>query len=552
MSCISYEVHDLVQSLSHQSGNDMLIKLKDHVVPRLLENIKSFIISDHHFESSATMTEDQLVKLLGVLLVNLHYLPKVRAELLWPSRTQYELLQNVFGNLRDFHGLKVNRCIERKTIEYFLPQFQLMAERVGHFCFVLLSYQLNKTDEKDEDGLAKTDKKNEEYELPSQFHSSPSTFEDNSDFSRGHYSSWQIVCSLGTYWSTYQRGNLEENSRNEENMKETSSASLDLLEDIDVLKEDLKNVFLKVHADSSQLCFPMAQEKISKNTSTIFANSPNKPVENKSAIAGKIIVGYKEETEWIIQKLTSGPSELDTISIVRMLGLGKTTLAYKVYTEKAVVDHFDIRTWYTVEQERNEKNLLQKIFNQIISLKGRVGEDAIDDDVADKLQKYLFRKSDPLDLRLLSPEESWELLEKRVFGEECCHDKLKDVGDKIVQKCGGLPLVLDLIGGVISRKEKKEALWLEVLNNLSFFCFKDEKEVMKVIQLSFDHLSDHLKSCLIYLASYPKDEDIWIYELKELWSIEGLVEPTDLKSVEEVMEVYMDELISSSLVIFFK
>ncbi|KAF3675613.1 hypothetical protein FXO37_05763 [Capsicum annuum] len=54
--------------------------------------------------------------------------------------------------------------------------------------------------------------------------------------------------------------NLEENSRNEENMKETSSASLDLLEDIDVLKEDLKNVFLKVHADSSQLCFPMVMD----------------------------------------------------------------------------------------------------------------------------------------------------------------------------------------------------------------------------------------------------------------------------------------------------
>ncbi|KAF3672214.1 putative late blight resistance protein -like protein R1B-12-like isoform X2 [Capsicum annuum] len=126
--------------------------------------------------------------------------------------------------------------------------------------------------------------------------------------------------------------------------------------------------------------------------STIFANSPNKPVENKSAIAGKIIIGFEEETEWIIQKLTSGPSELDAISIVRMLGLGKTTLAYKVYTEKAVVDHFDICTWYTVDQECNEKNLLQKIFNQIISLKGRVGEDAIDDDVADKLRKHLFRK----------------------------------------------------------------------------------------------------------------------------------------------------------------
>ncbi|PHT49131.1 hypothetical protein CQW23_13339 [Capsicum baccatum] len=112
-----------------------------------------------------------------------------------------------------------------------------------------------------------------------------------------------------------------------------------------------------------------------------------------------------------------------------------------------------------------------------------------------------------------------------------------------------LDLVLDLIGGVISRKEKKEALWLEVLDNLSSFIFKDEEEVMKVIQLSYDHLSDQLNPCFLYLASYPKDEVIWISSLKDLWSDEGLVEPIDLKSVEEVTEVYVDELISSSLVI---
>ncbi|PHT48597.1 hypothetical protein CQW23_12805 [Capsicum baccatum] len=71
---------------------------------------------------------------------------------------------------------------------------------------------------------------------------------------------------------------------------------------------------------------------------------------------------------------------------------------------------------------------------------------------------------------------------------------------------------------------------------------------MKVIQLSYGHLSDHLKSCFWYLASYSKDKDIMISELKDLWSDEGLLEPTDLKSVEEVMEVYVDEFISSSVV----
>uniref|UniRef100_M1AF10 NBS-LRR resistance protein n=1 Tax=Solanum tuberosum TaxID=4113 RepID=M1AF10_SOLTU len=336
-------------------------------------------------------------------------------------------------------------------------------------------------------------------------------------------------------------------------------------------------------------------EKIPKSSGIIVANAPNKSVErNSSSTVGQIIVGFEEETEWIIRKLTSGPAEIDVISIVGMPGLGKTTLAYRVYNDKSIVDHFDVRAWCTVDQERNEKKLLQKIFNQVIGLKERVGENDIDDDVADKLRKKLLAKrylivlddmwdtatldelmrpfpefqkgsrviltsrkeevalhrkchSDPLYLQLLRPKQSWELLEKSVFGEERCPDELKDVGEKIARKCNGLPLVLDLIGGVISKKEKKEALWLEVLNNLSSFIFKDEEEVVKIIQLSYDQLSDHVKPCLVYLASYPKDEDIRISELKDFWIGEGLVEQIEMKSAEEVV----NELISSSLVIPF-
>ncbi|CAN4095959.1 unnamed protein product [Withania somnifera] len=419
--------------------------------------------------------------------------------------------------------------------------------------------------------------------------------------------------------------NLEENSRNEESMKETN----------------LKNVFLKAPVGASQLCFPMSDgplfmtlllrnlnDLLNSNAYSValikeeigrvkedlelirsfFGNVEQElhrdlwscvldvAYEAEHAIHSILTRdhGFEEETEWIIRKLTSGPTERDVISIVGMPGLGKTTLAYKVYNHKAVVGHFDIRAWCTVDQERNKKKLLQKLLNQVIGLKERFNEDDIDEDVADKLRKQLFGKrylivlddlwdtatwdeqtrpfpsefqkgsrviltsrkrevalhgkcrSDPLDLRLLKPEESWELLEKREFGEDCCPDELKDVGEKIAQQCDGLPLVLDLIGGVISRKEKKKASWLEVLNNLNSFIFKDEEEVMKVMQLSYDHLSDHLKPCFLYLARYPKDKDIWFSELKNLWSSEGLVEPTDLKSVGRVMEVYVNELICIS------
>ncbi|XP_069154641.1 putative late blight resistance protein homolog R1A-3 [Solanum lycopersicum] len=775
MSCISYEVHELVQSLFDQTGDDMMVKLTDHVIPRLLENITSSKIAEHHHsESSATMTEDQLVELLDVLLVNLHNLPKVYAELIFPSMSQYELLQNAFGNLRDFYALKVNGCVEYETIEHVLPhvlpQFQLIADIVGHFCFVLLSYQLDKTDGEDDNELVvskvnsmivylllkinpvlldvmhicytnlKTSKSEEvgrlikklleaspdlliEYLIHLQEHVinviTPSTSARNIhvmieflfiilyDVSKDiiHHDKLflllEVVEALIEEVSSLVH-NLVEKSTSEDSMNATSCASLNLLENIELLKEDLTNVFLKARDDSPQLCFPVSdgpifmtflltnlkdlvdsnassvalikeeikqvkedleiirsyfgyaeqelhrdlwtrvldvayetehainsilardhgllqlifvlpdtvkkiklvrkevQEKIPKSSGIIVANAPNKSVESKSPTVGKIIVGFKEETKWIIRKLTSGPAEIDVISIVGMPALGKTTLAYRVYNDKSIVDHFDVCAWCTVDQECNEKKLLQKIFNQVIGLKEKFSEDDIDEDVADKLrrklcgQRYLivlddmwdtatwdeltrpfpeFQKgsrviltsrkkevalhgkcySDPLYLRLLKPKESWELLEKRVFREEGCPDELKDVGEKIARKCDGLPLVLDLIGGVISRKEKKEALWLEVLNNLSSFIFKDEEEVAKVIQLSYDHLSDHVKPCLVYLASYPKDKDIMISELKDLWIAQGLVQQTEMKSAEEVVEIYVDELISSSLVIpFFK
>ncbi|KAM3345142.1 hypothetical protein P3S68_024851 [Capsicum galapagoense] len=99
-------------------------------------------------------------------------------------------------------------------------------------------------------------------------------------------------------------------------------------------------------------------EKISQKTSITFTNSPNKPVESKSSTAGKIFVSFEEETQWIIRKLTSGPTEIDIISIVGMPGIRKTTLAYRVYNDMSVVGHFDIRAWCTVDQEHNEKKLL--------------------------------------------------------------------------------------------------------------------------------------------------------------------------------------------------
>ncbi|XP_015160126.1 putative late blight resistance protein homolog R1A-3 isoform X1 [Solanum tuberosum] len=762
MTLLREIVKDLCQSILVDVDNKYNMP---HVLGSLMDNIDDCISSCPH---STSMTEEEL----DFLLLNLHHISKYLAEKNFPLVTQYEILQNVCGNVRDFHGLIVNGCIEHESVEYVLPQFQLMAERVGLFLWECHTQSgLSELDEDDQ-----TDKHSHlimlehlllkiipielevmnigytnlkastsaeigrfikqlletspdilrEYFIHLQEHMvtviTPSTlgarnihvmieflliilFDMPKDFIH-HDKLFDLLAFVGALIREVSTlvHDLEEKLRNKESTDETNRATLKLLENIELLKEDLKHVYLKV-PDSSQCCFPMSDgplfmhllhihlndlldsnaysialireeielvkqdlefirsflvnveqemykdlwarvlnvayeakdvidsiifrdngllhlifslpitinkiklikedisnlhEKIPENRGLIVVKSPKKLVESESSPAGKIIVGFEEETNLILRKLTSGPADLDVISITGMPGSGKTTLAHKVYNDKSVSSHFDLRAWCTVDQEYvdqgyDEKKLLDKIFNQVSDSYSKLSENI---DVVDKLRKQLYGKrylivlddvwdtttwdeltrpfpngmkgsriilttrekevalhgkryTDPLELRLLRSEESWELLEKRAFGNESCPDELLDVGKEIAENCKGLPLVADLIAGVIAGREKKRSVWLEILNNLHSFILKNEVEVMKVIEISYDHLPDHLKPCLLYFAGWPKDTAVTIYELKVLLDAGGFVEKTEMKSMEEMVKIYVDDLISSSLVICF-
>ncbi|KAM3234340.1 hypothetical protein P3L10_019700 [Capsicum annuum] len=745
------EVENLLQQILDDVDNNVRCKYNmDHDLPSLMDNIDECTTSCHHSTSSAMMTDEQL----NFLFLNLHFLSMYLAEQVFPLVTQYEILQKVCGNIRDFHGLILNGYVEREIVEYVLPQLQHMAEKVGiflwddltnedskvfklphllmkiipielevmHICYTNLKASPSAEVGRFINQLLETSPEVlREYLIHLQEHMITITTSSTSGARNIHvmiefllivltdmpkdfihhdklFDLMERIGALIREVSTLVH-NLEEKSRNEESTDETSCASLDLRKNIDLLKEDLKYVYLKA-PDPCQWCFPMSDgplfmhllhihlndlldsnaysvslikeeielvkeclvfirsffvnveqrlykdlwacvldvayeakdvidsiivrdngllhlifslpitlkkieyikedvsnllEKIPENRSCIPVNSPKKPVESKSLTAGKIIVGFEEETNWLITKLTSGPKDLDVISIIGMPGSGKTTLAYKVYHDKSVARRFDTRAWCTVGQEYDKRKLLEKVYNQVTGSDSKLSENI---DVADELRRHLIgkkylvvlddlwdtdtwhklkrpfpldengsriilttremevaldgkRDTDPLKLRLLKSEESWELLEKRAFGEQSCPDELLDVGKEIAENCKGLPLVADLIAGVIAGREKTKSVWLEVRNNLNSIIFGSEVDVMKVIELSYDYLPHHMKPCFLYLASFPNDTAVDRVMLKMYWRAEGLVEQTGMKSLEEVMEIYLDNLISSSLVIAF-
>ncbi|WMV28160.1 hypothetical protein MTR67_021545 [Solanum verrucosum] len=304
-------------------------------------------------------------------------------------------------------------------------------------------------------------------------------------------------------------------------------------------------------------------------------------------------VGFEEDVEQIIQKLTRGTKEREVISIVGMAGLGKTSLAKKVYNNHYIADHFDVRAFCIVSQTYSIRKLLFEILKQVTGEKRDMIKE--DEDVADTLRKALFCKrylivlddmwnyeawedlqscfpcvergsrimvttrvqevaikmSDPYFLRFLTEDESWELLQKKVFKREGVPLELEEAGFEVARNCKGLPLVIVLNAGIIAQKERRVSVWEEFAKDLSSLGLEEQSR--KAIQSSYDYLCDHLKHCLLYIGYFPEDYNIPVSDLLKLWIAEELVPNiNDTENLEKSSKDCLSDLVNRSLLMVSK
>ncbi|KAL0293334.1 UNVERIFIED_CONTAM: putative disease resistance RPP13-like protein 3 [Sesamum radiatum] len=264
--------------------------------------------------------------------------------------------------------------------------------------------------------------------------------------------------------------------------------------------------------------------------------------------AGKhVVVGFEDDLTAIKHWLCGETSKLQVVPIFGMGGIGKTTLARSAYDDQLIMEHFQIRAWMMcgVQNWDDVKMIFPDDDNgSRILVTTRLF------DIATYAQNS--SSSAPHEIHFLDKDQSWNLLRQMVFKQEDCPVELEKIGKLIARSCGGLPLAIVVIAGLLSTVGRTQASWENIAKNVNVAVTTNYEQFAEILSLSYIHLPQHLRPCFLYMGGFPEDYEIHVWKLIKLWVAEGFIKPSESKSFEEEAEEYLEDLVKRSLVLVTK
>ncbi|RCV37454.1 hypothetical protein SETIT_8G064300v2 [Setaria italica] len=302
---------------------------------------------------------------------------------------------------------------------------------------------------------------------------------------------------------------------------------------------------------------------------------------------------YADELQrWLLADLKERSNIITTIW--GMGGVGKTTLADHVYNTVKV--KFDVAAWVTVSKSYQVEDLLIKIAREFgistvdgSNMEMRTVVEVIRNHLEGK--KYILVLDDvweqdvwinnvmpvfptnctgrfvltsrvyevaslatnecSIQLKPLPDKSSYKLFCKLAFwnnGEKTCPLELRDLAAKFLQKCEGLPIAIACIGRLLSCKPPTYSAWENVYEELELqSCKSAIPGVDTILKVSFEDLPYELKNCFLYCAIFPEDYELKRKRLIRHWITAGFITGKENKTLEQVAEGYLSELVNRSL-----
>ncbi|KAH7674257.1 P-loop containing nucleoside triphosphate hydrolase protein [Dioscorea alata] len=310
-------------------------------------------------------------------------------------------------------------------------------------------------------------------------------------------------------------------------------------------------------------------------------------------------LGFDEHFQALTRLLIVGDNGNQSraiISITGMGGVGKTTLAKKIFSDPGIRRHFTCLAWVWVSQECRARQVLETVAKGVLAFNEGMLNSLGYEDLKERVTNYLKERrylvilddiwskrawksiegalpttmngsrvllttrnqdvalyadpqSPPYDMKILGEEDSWELFCRKAIPTKCSKDcllHLASIGKEMVAKCCGLPLAITVLGSLVSTKHQSAEEWGRLLKKVNWELREGEDQISEILALSYHHLPYCIKPCFLYFSIYTKGALISAKRLIRLWI--GFIQPRDQETREEVAEDYLEMLVHLNMI----
>ncbi|KAH9804400.1 Disease resistance protein RPM1 [Citrus sinensis] len=330
--------------------------------------------------------------------------------------------------------------------------------------------------------------------------------------------------------------------------------------------QDIKSALADIKRRGESYRFRSIDEPSSSGTRNVI---PHDSRVRSFFVEDDEVVGIESIKRKLIDLMVNGRSERSVVAVVGEGGLGKTTLAGKIFNndeykkndllrtilnevhrvtnEPASVETHDMEEMELITALRDhlkDKSYIV-VFDDVwkIDFWGDVEDALLDNKKSSRIivttrrmnVAKFCKSSSPVhvhELETLRPNEAWKLFCRKAFGPSSggsCPSELRELSQDILAKCGGLPLAIVAVGGLLSTKNRVVSEWKKLFDRLGSMLGSDP----------------HLKDCNRVLSEGCK---INCARLIRLWIAEGFFQYSKRPTSEQVAEEYLNELVDRSLV----